>query len=323
MSKSTHEGTNHRPMSAWPPFVIETMQTLSIPYWEEGGDEPLVTFVGRWGGVDANSVKKAVHQASGEELVLAVILLAKSQGAGAADELTRLQRHPKQRELRWWSALLLSDLGDGRARQTLETMLTEELPSPDAFSDPQVQLQESVSWILQRASAADRLGVLGGPTTLVLLRQALERALELETVVSAEAEAFIIQRLHRYQSALAASLGQLAGLGTLTGLHPAEPAVWIAHNQSIDPGDDKQLRSQTRPGWHLMILCIDLLMGHLRHRFDPKLLYSHGSFSFAGIPELRDELAKELRQVFAWDAEAIKYALEKYEIHQLSDLSFL
>lgn len=311
-------------MRAWPSFVIETMQVLSLPYWEDGGEESVVAFEHHWNGLEPESLERAAREASGDELVLATVLLAKSGDPVAANELLRLQRHPKQRDVRWWSALLLAELGDGRAREALETMLTEGLPSQEAFTDPQVQQQETLSWILQRADAAHRLGVVGGPASLVLLRQALERALALETVIPAEADSFIVQRLHRYQSALATALGQLGGLGSLTGLHPVEPAVWIAHHQPPDPGDDNaQPRSQLRPGWHLMMLSIDLLMGHLRRQFDPKLVYSRGGFSFAGVPELREKLTVELRQIFAWDADTTKYALEKYEIHQLSDLSFL
>jgi hypothetical protein len=71
------------------------------------------------------------------------------------------------------------------------------------------------------------------------------------------------------------------------------------------------------------MLCLDVPMGHLRHQFGARLLYARGSFSFVGVPELREALAAELRTVFGWDAEVIEYALTNYEIHQLSDLSFL
>jgi hypothetical protein len=307
-------------MSGWPPFVIEAMQTLSIPYWEEGGDEPLVTFVGRWGGVDADSVRKAVHQASGEELVLAVILLGKSQGTGAADELTRLQWYPKQRDVRWRSALQLSELGDRRARPALETMLVEDLPTPAAFADPEVQQAEAHDWLLQRASAAHYLGTLGGQSSNVVLRQALERALELEPVLSSEVEHFVLTRLHVYQSALASAMGQLGGLGGLTGLHPADPAVWEVQHQAQSSAATPQ---ESKPGWHLTMLCIDVVMGHLRNQFDFKTLYSRGHFSFDGLPELREQLAVQLRQVFGWPAHTIASAITDYEIHQLSDLSFL
>lgn len=320
MNKSTFGGTNHKSMSAWPPFAIETMQTLSIPYWEEGGDEPLVTFVGHWGGVDADSVKKAVHQAIGEDLVLAVILLAKSQGAGAADELARLQWYPEQRDVRWRSALQLSELGDRRARPALETMLVEDIPTPVAFADPDVQQAEAYGWLLQRASAAHYLGTLGDQSSIVAVRQALERALELEPVLSSEVERFVLTRLHDYQSALAGAMGQLGGLGGLTGLHPADPAVWVVRHQVQSSGATPH---ESKPGWRLTMLCIDVVMGHLRNHFDFKALYSRGQFSFDGLPESREQLAAQLRQVFGWPAETVASAIADYEIHKLSDLSFL
>lgn len=306
----------------WPRFVVDAMQVLSYPYWEEGGDEPVVEFERHWGGLDTESILRATREASGDELILAVVLLAKSGDPATADELTRLQAYPKERDVRWWSALLLAELEDKRARPALEVMLTENLPTPETFSEPPARNEEAHERLLKRARAAHFLGQLGGPLTIVLLRRTLERTVALEGVLPVEIESFILNWLHQYQSALVTSLGQLGALGALTNLQIPDPAVWVAHHQSPNTPAEPSPRFATRPGWHLAMLCIDLVMGHLRKQFDPKLLYSHGAFSFGGVPELREELAVQLRRIFGWEETMVEYALANYEVHRLGDLSF-
>jgi hypothetical protein len=252
-----------------------------------------------------------------------VVLLGKSGDPDAADELARLQWYPKQRDVRWWSALLLAELEDKRARPALEIVLTEDLPTPEAFSDLHIQSEEAHERILQRANAAYFLGQLGGSATIVLLRRALERAAGLEGVLPIEVGHFILDRLHAYQSALVTALGQLGALGALTNLQVPDPAVWVAHHPAPEAPAEPPPPLATRPGWHLALLCIDLVMGYLRPHFDPKLLYGRGgSFSFEAVPELREELAVQLHCIFGWEATTVENALANYEISRLGDLSF-
>lgn len=286
-------------MSQWPQHVLVAADAAGYDTGEPSGISAIRRFFKRWGGWDAESLKRAIEKGKEADRHFALHLLISSATPEAREEAaTYLERDDSM--ARWQVAIYLGVLRDKRVTPALARMLTEALPpAANYLNERHSPIQGHLEGL--RISAAYLLGALGEPNCIPSLRQALLDALQIEyslpqPTTNADSQDWRISTaanwLRSFEDAIVYSTGQLGGFGLLSG---------------ISYGDERGC-----------IWPIHLIMGSLHRRFPVQQITR-----FSDYPPLLTEIGSIMTAIFGFSHSDIQRCLIQYETLYLSQVATL
>ncbi len=263
-------------MDKWPLYIRYALgkMIVSSPY-----DEAYIAeFVERWGGIDIDSISKALTKGTGNDKLFALFAFAASANPAFHDQLAPLLRSDHSLE-RWASAICLGSIKDEAALPILCEMLEEFLP-PDVPLRPDGNREWLFSW--WRNHAPILLGGLGNSAASPFLRHALQRTIIIQADSSVNLRKAELRNLVAYQHHIVYALGRLDAFGSLINITELKDdvAVWQVH----------------------------LLMGHLHGRYPLTFIPT-----WDAAPEMKEEVALLLLKYFGLDQQEQEYCLRQYQ----------
>ena len=213
-------------MSQHPDYVEYAFNAIRVINTGEWLQEDIEAFTQRWGGVDLATFVRVLHQAQGEDQMVAAFAIGYTRSAWARDLLLPflLSDDPG---VRWAAALSLGEMKEERARPVLVRMLQEFLPPP------YTPLGEvGPDWFeVKHLHITDLLGRWGDPALIPALRETLMRVWQVECDAPENINQAGTQLRWDYQDELAYALGQHSAFDALIGLEvPAHRyRVWVVN----------------------------------------------------------------------------------------------
>ncbi len=213
-------------MSEHPEYVSYAFNAIRVISTEEWLQEDIESFTQRWGGVDLSTFARVLHQAQGDDQMVAAFALGHTRSAWAKDLLLPFLQSDDP-GVRWAAALSLGDMKEERAQPVLVQMLHEFLPPP------YTPLGEAgPDWFeIEHLHVAHLLGRWGDVALIPIVRETLVRVWQVERDAPENINEVGTQDLRLYQDELAYALGQLGAFNALTGLDALAPRyrVWTVN----------------------------------------------------------------------------------------------
>ena len=212
--QSNNEKEQHKVQ--WPDFIQRGIEML---YGEYQPDQEVKEFIARWGGLDKETLVRALSEGQGEDRLLAICIIGESDLSQARILLLPFLHSPEAKE-RWFSALYLGRRKEKLALPVLITMLTEFLPSeesPSLVTDP--------AWFDQlRGRAVDTLLLWKEASLASVFRQAFLASVNGERYLPEHPvrRRILLRDWYSYQDGLSYALGRKGAFGALTGI-PLSP----------------------------------------------------------------------------------------------------
>ena len=200
----------------WPDFIQRGIEML---YGEYQPDQEVKEFIARWGGLDGETLVRALSEGQGEDRLLAICIIGESDLSQARILLLPFLHSPEAKE-RWFSALYLGRRKEKLALPVLITMLTEFLPSEE-----RPKPVTGLAWFDElRRRAVSTLLLWKDASVVVAFRQAFATSVEAERYLPDHP---VLRRItllnwYSYQDGLSYALGRKGAFGALTGI-PLSP----------------------------------------------------------------------------------------------------
>lgn len=213
-------------MSQHPDYVEYAFNAVRVIKTEEWLQKDIEAFTQRWGAVDLTTFVYVLHQAQGEDQMVAAFAIGHTRSRWARDLLLPFLQCDDL-GVRWAAALSLGEMKDELAKPILVRMLQEFLPPP------YTQLGEvGPDWFeIEHLRVAHLLGCSSDPTLIAVLRETLARVWHVERDAPEDINQTSTQIRWDYQDELAYALGQLGGFDALTDLEvpPPRRRVWTVN----------------------------------------------------------------------------------------------
>ncbi len=209
-------------MSKHPDYVEYAFNTLRVINTEEWLQEDIEAFTQRWGGVDLATFVRVLHQAQGEDQMVATFAIGHTRSGWARDLLIPFLQSDDP-GVRWAAALSLGEMKDERAWPVLVQMLQEFLPPPYTALG-----EVGPDWFeVGHLRVAHLLGRWGNPALIPILRETLAQVWRVERDAPKNINQAGTQLRWHYQDQLAYALGQLGAFDALTGLEVPAPRIRV------------------------------------------------------------------------------------------------